>query len=79
VLELKTTGMPLSEIKDFGELRRQGDVTLQSRLAILDLHRQRLLLRMKELLEHSTALDEEIREYANLLAKIGKPSGPSIQ
>jgi DNA-binding transcriptional MerR regulator len=79
VLELKATGMPLSEIKDFGELRRQGDGTLQSRLAILDLHRQRLLLRMKELLEHSTALDEEIREYANLIAKSGKLSGPSMQ
>ena len=79
VLELKATGMPLAEIKDFGDLREQGDTTLQPRLTILDLHRQRLLLRMKELLEHSSAIDEEIREYKKLLAKTGKVPGPSIQ
>ena len=79
VLELKVTGMPLPEIKDFGDLREQGDSTLQPRLTILDLHRQRLLLKMKELLEHSSAIDEEIRECRKLLAKSGKLSGPSIQ
>jgi len=71
--------MPLTEIKDFGDLRGQGDSTLQSRLTILDLHRQRLLLKMKDLLDHSSAIDEEIREYRKLLAKSGKLSGPSIQ
>lgn len=79
VLELKATGMPLSEIKDFRDLREQGNATLQARLAILDLHRQRILLKMKELLEHSSAIDEEIREYRKLLAKTGKLPGPSIQ
>jgi DNA-binding transcriptional MerR regulator len=79
VLELKATGMPLTEIKDFGDLRGQGDSTLQPRLTILDLHRQRLLLKMKDLLDHSSAIDEEIREYRKLLAKSGKLSGPSIQ
>ena len=79
VLELKATGMPLSEIKDFGDLREQGDTTLQPRLTILDLHRQRLLLEMKELLEHSSAIDDEIRKHRKMLAKTGKLPGPSIQ
>jgi DNA-binding transcriptional MerR regulator len=79
VLELKATGMPLPEIKDFGDLLKQGDSTLQPRLTILDLHRQRLLQKMKGLLDHSSEIDGVIREYRKSLAKSGKLSGRSIQ
>jgi DNA-binding transcriptional MerR regulator len=68
VLRLKTTGMPLAEIKRYAELREQGDVSLSSRLAMLKLHQERLVARMKELSESADALDDKMRTYQEMIA-----------
>lgn len=63
VLRLKLTGMPLSEIRQYAALRAEGDPTLQQRLALLELHRQRLVAKMNELSDCAAALDTKIRTY----------------
>lgn len=69
VLRLKLTGMPLAEIKQYAQLRAKGDMTLLQRLAMLKLHRERLVAKMTELSECASALDEKIRTYRKMIAK----------
>ena len=69
VLRLKTTGMPLAEIKRYASLRARGEPTLNPRLAMLELHRKRLATKMAELSECATALDDKIRAYRKMVAK----------
>lgn len=68
VVRLKLTGMPLAEIRQYAELRAEGDPTLRPRLAMLELHRQRLVARMKELADSADALDTKIRTYRKQVA-----------
>ena len=79
VLKLKVTGMPLSEIKSYADLRAEGELTLQQRLAMLELHRERLVAKMAELQACSSALDEKIRIYRTTLAASKKAVKPPIQ
>lgn len=63
VLRLKATGMPLAEIKQYAELRSQGDMTVPQRLAVLELHRARLVVNIQELSHNLAALDDKIGVY----------------
>lgn len=74
VLKLKLTGMPLAEIKTYALLRAQGELTLPPRLAMLKLHRERLVNKMTELLECTDVLDEKIRVYRKMIAKAKVPT-----
>lgn len=69
VLRLKLTGMPLAEIKQYALLRAQGESTLQPRLAMLKLHRERLVAKMAELSECANVLDGKLRTYRKMIAK----------
>ena len=69
VLRLKLIGMPLAEIKQYADLRTQGDTTLHSRLTMLKLHRERLVAKMDELSECANVLDDKIRTYLKMIAK----------
>lgn len=63
VLRLKATGMPLSEIKQYAALRAQGQKTVPQRLAVLELHRERLAINIQELSNNLAALDDKIGVY----------------
>lgn len=67
VLRLKITGMPLAEIRMYAEFRSGGDATLQPRLTMLELHRQRLVSNMSELSENLKALDSKMKTYRKWL------------
>lgn len=69
ILRLKLAGMPLAEIKRYAALRSQGEKTLQPRLAMLKLHRERLVTKMDELSECADVLDDKIRTYRKVIAK----------
>lgn len=69
VLRLKLTGMPLAEIKQYAALRSQGEKTLQLRLTMLKLHRERLVTKIDELSTCANVLDDKILTYRKLLAK----------
>lgn len=63
VLRLKATGMPLAEIKQYAALRLQGDMTVPQRLAVLERHRERLVITMQALSHNLAALDDKIGLY----------------
>ena len=73
VLRLKHTGMPLAEIKRYATLRAEGDATLDARLAMLKLHRQRLANKIEELSTCASALDEKMHRYETMLAQASVP------
>ncbi len=74
VLRLKLTGMPLDEIKQYATLRALGEKTLQQRLTMLKLHRNRLVARMTELSTCARALDDKIRTYRKMIANPRVPA-----
>ncbi|HTY98845.1 MAG TPA: MerR family transcriptional regulator [Rhodocyclaceae bacterium] len=75
VLRLKLTGMPLAEIRQYADLRARGDGTLAARLAMLELHRERLAARLKELSTCALVLDDKIRLYRRMITKARTPKG----
>jgi DNA-binding transcriptional MerR regulator len=75
VLRLKLTGMPLAEIKKYALLRVQGEMTLNPRLTMLKLHRERLVTKISELSECANVLDEKIRIYRKMIANTKVPTG----
>jgi DNA-binding transcriptional MerR regulator len=79
VLRLKRTGMPLAEIRKYAQLRIEGDASLSTRLAMLELHRERLAAQMAELSDNAAALDGKIRTYRGLIAKAKAPAKRRIR
>lgn len=74
VLRLKQTGMPLAEIKEYAALRAQGEMTLQTRMTMLELHRKRLATKIEELSTCAHALDEKIQTYRELIVHSQAPT-----
>lgn len=74
VLRLKLTGMPLAEIKQYAALRSQGEKTLQLRLTMLELHRERLVTKLDELSTCVSVLDDKIRTYRKMIDKSQAPT-----
>lgn len=74
VLRLKQTGMPLAEIRQYASLRAQGETTLQARLTMLKLHRERLVSRIAELSTCAGLLDDKIRIYGEMIAGAQAPA-----
>lgn len=68
VLRLKATGMPLADIRRYALLRAQGEMTLPERLAMLELHRERLLVHIHELSQNLSALDDKMGVYRQSIA-----------
>lgn len=73
VLRLKRTGMPLTHIRQYAILRAQGNTSLESRLTMLKLHRQSLVVMMKELYDCGNALDLKIQTYKVLINQAKAP------
>ncbi len=49
---LKNTGMSIQEIARFVQLTREGEHTLEERVELLRVHRERVLARMEEMQRH---------------------------
>ena len=67
---LKNTGMSIKEISRFVELTREGEQTLEERVALLRAHRDRVLERMSEMQKHLDKVtwklnffSEKLRDY----------------
>ncbi len=57
---LKSTGMPLKEIKRYFDLVEQGDATLEERLHIFTDHHQRVLQEIEELQHYLEKIEWKI-------------------
>jgi len=60
---MRQTGMPIRRLREYVELARQGDLTVQRRLEMLEDHRAEVLLQIEELRDALTMIDYKLALY----------------
>jgi DNA-binding transcriptional MerR regulator len=76
---LRSTGMPIREIKRYAELYAEGDGTVNERLALLEAHRERIRQNLDELTQNLEALDYKIAYYRQLEDSYTQPAIAEVQ
>lgn len=66
---LKSTGMPLKEIKRYFQLVQEGDATLDQRLEIFTSHRERVIEGIAVMEKYLQKIDHKISWYQGFVAK----------
>ena len=61
--QLKATGMPLEQVQQFAELRRQGDHTARQRREMLEAHRRVVVEQVAALQECLAMIDFKIERH----------------
>ncbi len=69
LMRLRETGMSISDMQLYGQLRAAGDATIADRLTMLRDHRHDLAKRIRDLRRNAAALDGKIKHYEALLAQ----------
>lgn len=69
ITKLRSTGMPIRDIRRYAELARQGDKTTPQRLALLVEHRGRVLEQLAEVQRSLDAIDFKIATYERFETK----------
>ncbi|MFR6312331.1 MerR family transcriptional regulator [Anaerofustis stercorihominis] len=64
---LKSTGMPLKDIREYSKLRYLGECTTKERMYILLKHRSHVLNEQKKWKEYLNNLDNKIKIYKDIL------------
>ncbi len=64
VTRLRSTGMPISEVRAYTDLVRAGEGTEPERLELLRRHRQRVLDRLATVRHDLAAIEDKIAVYA---------------
>jgi len=70
VTRLRSTGMPIRDVRRYAELVREGDGTERARLDLLRAHRENVLARLAEVQEHLAAVDYKIGIYEDQLNEV---------
>jgi DNA-binding transcriptional MerR regulator len=63
ITKLRSTGMPIRDVRRYTELCRAGDGNEAERLELLRAHRQVVLARLAEVQDHLGAIDYKIGLY----------------
>ncbi|MFT8705493.1 MerR family transcriptional regulator [Bifidobacterium aquikefiricola] len=79
VRRLRATGMPVSRITQYVQLRAQGPDTADSRLHMLLDHREKLLRMQQELADSLNLLDSKILYYRHLVGHKDTDRGTTKQ
>jgi len=66
LIRLRETGMSMRDMKQFSDLRNQGDPTVRARRELLQAHRQKVTEQIAELMENLAVIDDKIEYYALL-------------
>jgi DNA-binding transcriptional MerR regulator len=61
---LRATGMPVTQMKAYADLARQGECTIGGRLNLLAEHRRTVLRQIEELQQYLAVLDYKIDYYS---------------
>lgn len=69
LMRLRQTDMPIAQMLQFAQLRRQGAATATERRIILEQHQRSLELRMHELEQHMTVLQKKIARIKEIEAQ----------
>jgi DNA-binding transcriptional MerR regulator len=67
LMKLRSTGMPIREVRRYAELMRQGEDTDAERLALLEAHREAVLIRLEETARNLDLIDWKINLYRERL------------
>ncbi len=67
LMKLRSTGMPIREVRRYAELMRQGEGTDAERLALLEAHRAAVLIRLEETARNLDLIDWKINLYRERL------------
>jgi DNA-binding transcriptional MerR regulator len=70
VTRLRSTGMPIRDVRRYADLVRAGDGTEQARLELLRAHRESVLARLAEVQDHLAAVDYKIGIYEARLNEV---------
>jgi DNA-binding transcriptional MerR regulator len=71
LIRLRVTGMPMLKMKQFSDLRQEGDSTIVSRRELLEEHHQDVLSKIEELTLNLHKIEEKV-EYYKALEKTKK-------
>jgi DNA-binding transcriptional MerR regulator len=72
ITRLRSTGLPIRDVRRYTDLVRQGAGTEQARLDLLRAHRQAVLARLAQVQEHLGAIDYKIDVYEARLNAVVK-------
>jgi DNA-binding transcriptional MerR regulator len=70
VTRLRSTGMPIRDVRRYADLVREGDGTEEARLELLRAHRENVLARLAEVQHHLAAVDYKIGVYEQRLSAV---------
>ena len=73
LMRLKTTGMPIREMRQYAELRALGGQTGDARRALLERHRDKVRQQLAELEASLLVIDTKIETYTEAEKKDAKP------
>ena len=71
ITKLRSTGMPIRDVRRYADLVRGGAGNEQERLDLLRAHRQQVLAQLAEVQEHLGAIDRKIGIYVDKLESQG--------
>jgi DNA-binding transcriptional MerR regulator len=66
LIRLRVTGMPMLKMKQFSDLRQEGDSTIVSRRELLEEHHQDVLSKIEELTLNLHKIEEKVEYYKAL-------------
>ncbi|WP_454870886.1 MerR family transcriptional regulator [Priestia megaterium] len=66
LIRLRVTGMPMLKMKQFSDLRQQGESTITARKELLEEHYNDVLGKIEELELNSHRIEEKIAHYKKL-------------
>jgi DNA-binding transcriptional MerR regulator len=67
ITKLRTTGMPIREVRRYAELVRAGDGNEDERLELLRAHRERVRRQLETMVAYLDAIDIKISYYADAI------------
>ena len=65
--KLRSTGMPIRQIKAYADLVRRGEDTAEARLAMLEAHREAVLAQLEETSRNLELIEKKIDFYKERL------------
>jgi DNA-binding transcriptional MerR regulator len=66
LMRLKATGMPISVMKTFSDLRSKGESTTKERRKLLEEHHQQVVSEIEELQKNLEAIESKIQLYRKM-------------
>ena len=71
ITRLRSTGMPIRDVRRYAELVRDGAGNESQRLALLKAHRRQVEAQLAEVTSHLRAIDHKIGVYEGVLDPVG--------